>query len=83
MDIFTNEEKDFGRAHPATTVLIVGAGPAGLECARVALSRGHRVDRWGDWNELAGHAHGITLDPQSSMRAGGYDPRSDGAAIGY
>jgi gamma-glutamyltranspeptidase len=45
--------------------------------------RGHRLDRWGDWNELAGHAHGITIDPQSDMRAGGYDPRSDGAAIGY
>jgi gamma-glutamyltranspeptidase len=45
--------------------------------------RGHRLDRWGDWNELAGHAHGITIDPQSGMRAGGHDPRSDGAAIGY
>jgi len=45
--------------------------------------RGHRLDRWGDWNELAGHAHGITIDPQSGMRAGGYDPRSDGAAVGY
>jgi len=45
--------------------------------------RGHPVDRWGDWNELAGHAHGITIDPASGIRAGGYDPRSDGAAIGY
>jgi gamma-glutamyltranspeptidase/glutathione hydrolase len=45
--------------------------------------RGHIVDRWGDWNELAGHAHGITIDPVTGMRSGGYDPRSDGAAIGY
>jgi gamma-glutamyltranspeptidase/glutathione hydrolase len=45
--------------------------------------RGHPVDRWGDWNELAGHAHGITVDPQTGMRSGGADPRSDGAAIGY
>ena len=45
--------------------------------------RGHPVDRWGDWNELAGHAHGITIDPDSGMRLGGSDPRSDGAAIGY
>ena len=45
--------------------------------------RGHPLDRWGDWNELAGHAHGITIDPQSGVRAGGFDPRSDGAAIGY
>jgi gamma-glutamyltranspeptidase len=45
--------------------------------------RGHPVDRWGDWNELAGHAHGITLDAQTGVLAGGFDPRSDGAAIGY
>lgn len=45
--------------------------------------RGHVLDRWGAWNELAGHAHGITIDAQSGMRAGGSDPRSDGAAIGY
>ncbi|NDB00464.1 MAG: gamma-glutamyltransferase, partial [Betaproteobacteria bacterium] len=36
-----------------------------------------------NWNELAGHAHGIVIDPQSGMRLGGSDPRSDGAAIGY
>ena len=45
--------------------------------------RGHILDRWGDWNELAGHAHGITIDSATGVRAGGYDPRSDGAAIGY
>ena len=45
--------------------------------------RGHIVNRWGDWNETAGHAHGITIDPASGLRVGGADPRSDGAAIGY
>ena len=45
--------------------------------------RGHLVNQWGDWNELAGHAHGITVDPESGLRIGGADPRSDGAAIGY
>jgi gamma-glutamyltranspeptidase len=45
--------------------------------------RGHAVNRWPDWNELAGHCHGITIDPVSGMRIGGADPRSDGAAIGY
>ena len=45
--------------------------------------RGHLLDRWGPFNERAGHAHGITIDPVSGMRAGGSDPRSDGAAIGY
>jgi gamma-glutamyltranspeptidase/glutathione hydrolase len=47
------------------------------------VRRGHTLDRWGDWHELAGHAHGITIDAQSGMRWGGSDPRSDGAAIGY
>ena len=45
--------------------------------------RGHPLDRWGAWNELAGHAHGIVIDAQSGMRIGGADPRSDGAAIGF
>jgi gamma-glutamyltranspeptidase/glutathione hydrolase len=45
--------------------------------------RGHIIDRWGTWNEMAGHAHGITIDPMSGIRSGGSDPRSDGAAIGY
>jgi gamma-glutamyltranspeptidase/glutathione hydrolase len=45
--------------------------------------RGHTLDRWGDWNELAGHAHGIVIDPETGTRYGGSDPRSDGAAIGY
>jgi gamma-glutamyltranspeptidase/glutathione hydrolase len=45
--------------------------------------RGHKVNRWSARHELAGHAHGITIDPASAMRCGGADPRSDGAAIGY
>jgi gamma-glutamyltranspeptidase/glutathione hydrolase len=43
--------------------------------------RGHAVDRWGDWNELAGHAHGIVVDPRTGVRSGAADPRSDGAAL--
>jgi len=45
--------------------------------------RGHPLDRWDGWNELAGHAHGITIDSGTGVRCGGSDPRSDGAAIGY
>ena len=45
--------------------------------------RGHTLDRWGDWNELAGHAHGITIDSDTGVLSGGSDPRSDGAAVGY
>jgi len=42
--------------------------------------RGHLVDRWGDYSELAGHAHGITVGDNGEL-TGGYDPRSDGAAL--
>jgi gamma-glutamyltranspeptidase len=45
--------------------------------------RGHVINRWGPWNELAGHAHGIIVDAHSGTLIGGSDPRSDGAAIGY
>ena len=45
--------------------------------------RGHTVNRWGAWNEMAGHAHGITIDRRMGILRGGSDPRSDGAAIGY
>jgi gamma-glutamyltranspeptidase/glutathione hydrolase len=45
--------------------------------------RGHVLDRWGDWNERAGHVHGIFIDPLHGSLVGGADPRSDGAAIGY
>ena len=44
--------------------------------------RGHLLDRWGDWNETAGHANGITIDAATGERLGGADPRSDGAAVG-
>jgi gamma-glutamyltranspeptidase/glutathione hydrolase len=41
------------------------------------------VHRWPAWEERAGHAHGITIDPATGARIGGSDPRSDGAALGY
>ena len=59
---------------------IEGRFPQGT--VRELERRGHTVNRWPDFCELAGHAHGITIDPTSGMRLGGADPRSDGAAIG-
>jgi len=53
------------------------------ETLRTLAARGHQLNRWGAWNELAGHAHGIVIDPVTGVRYGGSDPRSDGAAIGY
>ncbi len=45
--------------------------------------RQHILDLWPDRSEMAGHAHGIIIDPETRLRHGGSDPRSDGAAIGY
>ena len=48
------------------TVLVVGGGPAGLEAARVAAMRGHRVSLWDRESELGGQ-----------MRLAGKPPQSD------
>lgn len=71
----------FAIGEPRDTLHIEGRFPA----ATIAelKQRGHMVDQWGDWDELAGHAHGITIDPASGLKVGGSDPRSDGAAVGY
>ena len=47
------------------------------------VRRGHVINRWEAWNERAGHAHGITVDPETGERLGACDPRSDGVALGY
>jgi len=44
--------------------------------------RGHLVNRWEPWHERAGHANGITVDPETGALSGAADPRSDGAALG-
>jgi len=44
--------------------------------------RGHVLNRWGPWAELAGHANGIMVQPGTGALTGSSDPRSDGAAIG-
>ncbi len=71
----------FGLGEPRDLLNVEGRYPAATlaELER----RGHVLNRWAAWNELAGHAHGITIDPATGFRAGGSDPRSDGAAIGY
>lgn len=50
-------EHHFGRLRPAVTpgkVLVVGGGPAGMEAARVAAERGHRVILYERERELGG-----------------------------
>jgi gamma-glutamyltranspeptidase/glutathione hydrolase len=71
----------FGLGEPRDTLHIEARFPKAT--IDTLEQRGHLVDRWDNWSELAGHAHGIVIDPQSGVRLGGSDPRSDGAAIGY
>jgi len=52
----TGMERDFviEPAPKAKNVLIIGGGPAGMEAARVAALRGHRVTLWEKGNALGG-----------------------------
>ncbi len=71
----------FALGESRDTLHIEGRFPA--ETFKTLEQRGHLLNRWPAWNELAGHAHGITIDPVTNVKSGGSDPRSDGAAIGY
>lgn len=71
----------FGLGEARDTLHIEGRFPEST--LQTLTQRGHQLNRWGAWNELAGHAHGVIIDPVSGVRYGGADPRSDGAAIGY
>ena len=71
----------FALGEPRDLLNVEGRYPPGT--LQELERRGHVLNRWGAWNELAGHAHGITIDPVTGARWGGSDPRSDGAAIGY
>ena len=70
----------FGLLEPRDTLHIEARFPA--KTIAELERRGHLLDRWGDWNETAGHAHGITIDATTGERLGGADPRSDGASVG-
>lgn len=71
----------FGLGEARDTLHLEGRFPD--DVVHALAQRGHSLNRWGAWNEMAGHAHGITVHPQSRILGGGSDPRSDGAAVGY
>ncbi len=45
-------------------------------------TRGHDVESLGAWDESVGHA-GMIIRHENGVLEGGYDPRSNGAAIGF
>lgn len=71
----------FAIGEPRDLLNIEAGFPA--ETLQGLAQRGHKLNRWAARNELAGHAHGITIDPTSGARHGGADPRSDGVALGF
>jgi 2-enoate reductase len=48
---------DIQPASRAKKILVIGGGPAGMEAARVAALRGHRVTLWEKSNRLGGLLH--------------------------
>ncbi len=52
-----------GRDERPASVLVVGAGPAGLECARVLSGRGHRVRVAERTHEAGGALRGAAVGP--------------------
>ena len=58
--------------------------------SRARAPRPRRSNRWEAWNESAGHAHGITIDPATGDRSAAPTPAAtaprsatDGSAVGY
>ena len=50
---------------------------------RALRELGHDVALLGDWDSQMGHASGIIIDMERGVLAGGADPRSEGAAVGW
>lgn len=59
-------EREFGKLERASipkNVMIVGLGPAGMECARVAALRGHQVEGYEKESEPGGQVNLYCKDP--------------------
>jgi len=57
------DELRIERAPDSKTVVVIGAGPAGMEAARVAALRGHKVYLCDSENRLGGSLRWIARDP--------------------
>ncbi|HEV2404870.1 MAG TPA: gamma-glutamyltransferase [Ktedonobacterales bacterium] len=53
------------------------------ETVAAMRERGHTVALVEAWDSSMGHAHGIRIDQERGVLAGGSDPRAEGAAVGW
>ncbi len=60
-------DEEFTRVHEPRSVLVVGGGPAGLEAARVAAERGHKVCLIEASGELGGQFRLAGLQPRRAQ----------------
>ncbi len=71
----TGREKEWGvgtikRTEKKKKVLVIGAGPAGMEAAHIAAERGHDVTIWDARDEVGGDVMVAALIPQRSEFGG-------------
>ncbi len=57
------EGKELEKAKKSKKILIIGGGPAGMEAARVATLRGHKVTLWEKNDQLGGNLITASLAP--------------------
>lgn len=62
----TEHQLSFNKAPDNTNILIIGAGPAGLEAARMSAARGCKVSLWEQENELSGQLKLASIPPGRS-----------------
>jgi oxamate amidohydrolase len=72
-----------GRTWGVATNELKIEGRISQDIVRELSDRGHAVKVVEDYTDVMGHAGAILIEPETNMKYGASDPRSDGAAVGY
>jgi oxamate amidohydrolase len=73
----------YGRTWGASANDLKVEGRVGAAVLAELRKRGHEISVLDDYTDVMGHAGAILIDPDSGVKYGGADPRSDGTAEGY